>query len=302
MYDVVIVGAGPSGMAAAVYSARNKLNTLLISKDIGGQTNWTNGIENYMGYQFIEGPELIRKFEAQVKQFPVAFQIGSPVVNICQQKHGFEVITEPGEKYYGKTLIIASGKRSRPLNVPGEEKLRGKGVSYCAVCDAPLFHDMNVAVIGGGNSALEAAHSLLKVADHVYLISLSPLAGHKILIDKVINSDKLILLVNHSVISIEGDGLVSGITVKNMINDESIKLRVEGVFIEVGLMPNSDMAKSVVELNQFGEIQVNCKCETNVPGIFAAGDVASTPEKQIIIAAGDGAKAALQARRYLQTI
>ncbi|HEX2966466.1 MAG TPA: FAD-dependent oxidoreductase [Syntrophorhabdaceae bacterium] len=302
MYEVVIIGAGPSGMTAAVYSARNKLRTLLISNDIGGQTNWTNSIENYMGYQLIEGPELIRRFESQVKQFPVTFQIGTPVASISKARDGFEVYTDTGEKYEGKTLIVSSGKRSKPLNVPGEIHLRGRGVSYCATCDGPLFNKMNVAVVGGGNSALEAAYYLLRIAERVYLISSSPLTAHTVVTDKVLNSPNLIFLANHTVDSINGDELVSGISIRNMTTDESVVLSVQGVFVEVGLTPNSDIVKGIVELNQFDEIQVNCRCETSMPGIFAAGDVTNTPEKQIIIAAGDGAKAALQARRYLQNL
>ena len=169
MYDVIIIGAGPSGMTAAVYTARKKLNTLLISEDVGGQTNWTNSIENYMGYQFIEGPELIEKFETQVKQFPIDLKIGDGVTNISRLDRGFEIHTESGQTHQGKTAIIASGKRPRSLNVPGEEKFRGKGISYCSICDAPLFEGMNVAVVGGGNSALEAADDLIKIADQVYL-------------------------------------------------------------------------------------------------------------------------------------
>ena len=184
MYDVIIIGAGPSGMTAAVYTARKKLNTLLISEDVGGQTNWTNSIENYMGYQFIEGPELIEKFETQVKQFPIDLKIGDGVTSISLLDRGFEIHTESGQTYHGKAAIIASGKRPRPLNVPGEEKFRGKGVSYCSICDAPLFEGMNVAVVGGGNSALEAADDLIKIAEQVYLVSLTPLTGDQVLIDR----------------------------------------------------------------------------------------------------------------------
>ena len=302
MYDVIIIGAGPSGMTAAVYTARKKLNTLLISKDVGGQTNWTNSIENYMGYQFIEGPELIEKFETQVKQFPIDLKIGDAVTSISLLERGFGILTESGQTYQGKTAIIASGKRPRSLNVPGEEKLRGKGVSYCSICDAPLFEGMNVAVVGGGNSALEAADDLIKIGEHVYLISLTPLTGDQVLIDKIKEAPNLTLYTEHETLSISGDNFVSRITVKDVRSNEIREFDVQGIFVEIGLIPNSDLAKGIVPFNRLGEIEVTCDCETVVPGLFAAGDVTSTPEKQIIIAAGEGAKAALRAYHYLQRL
>jgi alkyl hydroperoxide reductase subunit F len=302
MYDVMIIGAGPSGMTAAVYTARKKLNTLLISRDVGGQTNWTNSIENYMGYQFIEGPELIEKFETQVKQFPVDLKIGYGVAAISLLDGGFEVLTESGQTYRGKTVIVASGKRPRPLNVPGEERFKGKGVSYCSTCDAPLFEGMKVAVIGGGNSALEAADDLSRIGEHVYLVSTTPLTADRVLIDKTEGSRNLSVLIEHEILSINGDNFVSGITIKDRKNNEVKELEARGVFVEIGLIPNSHPAKNLTRFNGLGEIEVNCNCETDVPGLFAAGDVTNTPEKQIIIAAGEGAKAALQAYHYLQRL
>ena len=302
MYDVIIIGAGPSGMTSAVYSARKKLHSLLISKDIGGQTNWTNRIENYMGYQFIEGPELIEKFETQVKQFPIDLKIGDEVISISLLDRGFEILTESGQTYQGKTAIIASGKRPRSLNVPGEEKFRGKGVSYCSICDGPLFEGMNVAVVGGGNSALEAALDLTKIAEQVYLISLTPLTGDQVLIDKIGKARNLSALIEHETLSISGDHFVSGMSIKNLKNHEIKEIEVKGIFVEIGLIPNSDLTKGIVPFNRLGEIEVSCNCETDVAGLFAAGDVTSTPEKQIIIAAGEGAKAALRAYHYLQRL
>ena len=185
MYDLVIIGAGPSGMTAAVYAARQKTDTLLLSKDVGGQVNWTLGIENYMGYQFVEGLELIGKFEEQVRKFPINIKIGAEIKSLIRVHGGFEIETVEGTKYAGKTVIICSGKRPKMLDVPGEEKLRGRGVTYCEVCDGPLFQGMEVAVIGGGNSALEAAIDMRKIASHIYLASLTPLTGDHILREKV---------------------------------------------------------------------------------------------------------------------
>ncbi|MCJ7654685.1 MAG: NAD(P)-binding domain-containing protein, partial [Dehalococcoidia bacterium] len=164
-------------MTAAVYAARKKLNAMLLSKDVGGQVNWTLGIENYMGYQLIEGPELIKKFEEQVKRFPIDIKVGEGVSSLSRISGGFEAKTDGGETYQAKTAIIVTGKRPRPLDVPGEKKLRGRGVTYCATCDGPLFADMKVAVIGGGNSALESVDDMVKVAEHVYLVSLTQLTG-----------------------------------------------------------------------------------------------------------------------------
>ncbi len=302
MHELIIIGAGPAGMTAAVYAARKKLDTLLLSKDLGGQPNQTTGIENYMGYQFIEGPELMQKFEEQVKQFPIEVKIGDGAVSISRLDGGFEVRTEKGETYQGRAAIIATGKRPRPLNVPGEEHLRGRGVTYCAICDGPLFAGMKVAVIGGGNSALESADDMLKIGEHVYLVSLTPLTGDQVLIDKVKGAANLTIFIEHETSEILGDNFVSGIKIRDLKSGEEQSLDVGGVFVEIGLIPNSELAKGLIHLNRLGEIEVNCACETGIPGLYAAGDVTNVPEKQIVVAAGEGAKAALQAHRYLQRL
>jgi alkyl hydroperoxide reductase subunit F len=302
MYDLMIIGGGPAGMTAAVYTARKKLNALLLSKDVGGQVNWTLGIENYMGYQIIEGPQLIKKFEEQVKQFPIDMKIGENVGSLSRISGGFEARTESGKTYQARAAIIVTGKRPRPLNVPGEEKLRGRGVTYCAICDGPLFADMEVAVIGGGNSALEVVDDMVKIASHVYLVSLTPLTGDQVLIDRIKSANNLTMFLEHEVTEITGEKLVDGIKIRDLGTKQEKELHVSGVFIEIGLMPSSDLVKNVATLNSVGEIEVNCNNETNVPGLFAAGDVSSVPEKQIVVAAGEGAKAALQAHRYLQRL
>ncbi len=302
MYELVIIGAGPAGMSAAVYAARKKLNALLISYDIGGQVLWTAGVENYMGYQFIEGPELMRKFEEQVKQFPLNTKTGERVSSLSQTNEGFKVRTDKGKNYQARAAIIATGKRPRQLNVSGEEKLRGRGVTYCAICDGPLFAGENVAVIGGGNSALEAAEDMVKIAEHVYLVSLTPLTGDQILIDKVTAANNLTMLLEHVVLEIKGENRVEGIEVRNLKSKQEKELNVGAVFIEIGLIPNSEPFKEIVSLNRFGEIEVNCANETGIRGLFAAGDVTNIPEKQIVVAAGEGAKAALQAHHYLQRL
>jgi alkyl hydroperoxide reductase subunit F len=302
MYDVVIIGAGPAGMTAAVYCARKKLSTLLLSKDVGGQTLWTNDIENYMGYQFIEGPELVEKFEHQVRQFPIDVKIEEDVVGLIKIEGGFEVHTATGETYRARAAIIASGKRPRSLGVPGEERLRGRGVTYCSTCDGPLFEGLKVAVIGGGNSAMEAVIDMLKIAAHVYMVSLTPLTCDQLLADRIRESPNLTVYTEHTVQEVLGDSATSGIRIKDIKTGEEKILEVGGVFVEIGLMPNSDFAKDLVGLNGLGEIEVSCAGETPVAGLFAAGDVTNVPEKQIVVAAGEGAKAALQAYRFLQRL
>ena len=289
-------------MTAAVYAARKKIDALLLSKELGGQPIWTAGIENYMGYQYIEGPELMDKFEEQVKQFPLEQKIGQEVVALSRIDTGFEVETDKGESYQAKTVIIATGKRPRPLNVPGEEELRGRGVTYCAICDGPLFGGEKVAIIGGANSALEAADDMVKIAEHVYLMTHSTLKADKIIIDKVEDASNITVLLEHDVVEIEGSNRVESITIRDLKTGEEKKLEVGGVFVEIGLIPNSALAKGLLSLNRVGEIEVDCACGTGIPGLFAAGDVTNVPEKQIVVAAGEGAKAALQAHRYLQRL
>ncbi|MBM4461943.1 MAG: FAD-binding protein [Chloroflexi bacterium] len=302
MYDLIIVGGGPAGMTAAVYAARKRLNTLLLSKDVGGQVLWTMGVENYMGYQYVEGPELMQKFEEQVKQFPLEQKIGQGASTLSLSDAGFEVRTEAGESYQARAVIVATGKRPRQLNVPGEERLKGRGVTYCAICDGPIFAGEKVAVIGGGNSALEAALDMVKIGDHVYLVSLTPLTGDQILIERAVKSPNLTVLLEHEVLSIEGPNRVESVKVRDLKNGAEKKLEVTGVFVEIGLVPNSEAVRQIVRLNRLGEIEVNCACETGVPGLFAAGDVTNVPEKQIVVAAGEGAKAALAAHKYLQRL
>ena len=302
MYEIIIVGGGPAGMAASVYAARKRLNTLLITNDIGGQVNWTNGVENYLGYQFIEGADLIAKFQQQVNQFPIDQKIGLKVVQIRKIEGGFEVISESGGSFQGKVVLLASGKRPRRLNVEGEKELTGRGVTYCATCDGPVFAGQKVAVIGGGNSAIEAALDMVKVAEHVDMVSVTPLTGDPIMIEKLADAKNLTIYINYQTEKILVQGLTEGIVIQEIKTGKSQQLDDTGVFIEIGLEPNSDMVKNLVRLNQNGEVQVNCSCETEIPGFYAAGDVTTVPEKQIVIAAGEGAKAALQAHRYLQRL
>ena len=302
MYDLMIIGGGPAGLAATVYAARKQLKTLLISGDIGGQINTTMGIENYLGYQFVEGPELIDKFQTQVDQYPVDQKIGEKVSRLEKVEGGFEAITDSENRYQSRAVVFATGKKPRKLNVPGEAELAGRGVTYCATCDGPIFAGQRVVVVGGGNSALEAVLDMVKIAEHVDLVSLTPLTGDPVLIDKFNDAKNLTVYTEYQTEKIEGKELVEGMQIKESKTGDGKRLDVTGIFIEIGLEPNAEAVSGLLKLNQWGEVPVNTSCETEVPGLYAAGDVTDVPEKQIVVAAGEGAKATLQAHRYLQRL
>lgn len=296
IYDLIIVGAGPAGITASVYAARKQMDFLIITEDIGGQTAWSGDIENYTGYQFITGIDLTSKFEEHLKKYNIEVKEGEGVTAI--EKSGKVIsVTAGGNVYRAKTVIVASGKTSRQLGVPGEEEFRNRGLAYCATCDAPLFSGKNVAVIGGGNSALEASLQLIKIANHIDIINITDeVIGDEIIKQKVVSSEKVTVRNNTQVKEIIGDKFVKGIIITSGSGEERIAL--EGVFVEIGLIPNSSF-KSDLDKNEGGEIKVNSHNQTNISGIFAAGDVTDVPEKQIVVAAGEGAKAALAAFSYL---
>lgn len=296
MYDLIIIGAGPAGITAGVYAARKGISFLLISKDVGGQAAWSGDIENYTGYQFITGPELAAKFEDHMRKYNINLREGEEVLDINKVNSIIQVNTSEGV-YEAKTVIIASGKFSKELGVPGEKKFKNKGLTYCATCDGPLFAGKDVAVIGGGNSALDAVLQLVRMCRRVYVVNITPtLGGDEIMRKKVEDDPKVTIFNNSKVLAVAGDNMVTGIRIATDGNEESIA--VQGIFVEIGLTPNSSFAKDIKK-NQNGEIIINCYNETNIPGIFAAGDVTNVPEKQIIIAAGEGSKAALAAFKYL---
>ena len=296
MYDVIIIGAGPAGITAAIYAVRKRIESLIITRDIGGQTALSGDVENYTGYQFITGPELVLKFEEHLRKFNIALKENEAVREIVKAGGTIQVKTDKG-LYEAKSIIIASGKRSRELNVPGEKEFKNKGLTYCATCDGPLFSGKDVAIIGGGNSALDAALQLMRIANKVYIINIAPeLTGDAVMREAVQGSDKVSIFNNTKVEEVLGDRMVSAIRIKR--EDKENLLSVQGVFVEIGLIPNSDFIPGINK-NNSGEIIVNSRNETNIPGIFAAGDVTDVPEKQIVIAAGEGAKAALGVFKYL---
>ena len=299
MYDLIIIGGGPAGLTAAVYAARKKMNTLLVTKEYGGQLMWTKEIENYMGYQFISGPELMSKFEEQVKRFAVVTkyeEVNGFVVN----EDGTFLIKTESDEYKSKTVIVATGKRPRRLDVPGEIEFTGRGVSYCATCDGPLFADKVVAVVGGGNSAVQAALELSNIAQTVYLVVRGDhYIADPIILDKMKVATNIVELKGHESEGIYGDEVVEKIIVRNITTGETQDLAVGGVFVEVGLEPNSEFVEDIIMMNKKKELVVDCRSKTNIPGVYAAGDITDGPDKQIVIAAGDGAKSALMAYDYL---
>jgi alkyl hydroperoxide reductase subunit F len=271
----------------------------VLSKDVGGQLNISAELENYLGYSYIDAPSLIAHFEEHVERFDITRVVGEEVMDLDIVDTIKIVQTKAGNRYQGHTLIITSGKFPRPLGIPGEERLTGKGVAYCATCDAPFYKDKVVAVVGGGNSALEAAGELQRWATQVYLIVRSHYTADDILVDRVTRLDKVHVLLGYETLEILGEQQVSGIRVRGQHDGREQTLQVDGVFVEIGLLPNSAFAMDVLELNEYGEIIVDCQTQTRVPGVFAAGDVTNVRDKQVIIAAGEGAKAALRAHEYL---
>lgn len=311
MYDVVVIGAGPAGLSAAVYAARKKLNTLVISIDLGGQAAESWDIENYLGFTFLTGADLAKHFRNHLdaidnnnKEYDLEFKENLAVKQIKKVNKNDSVYFEliAGENTFEtKTILIASGKVPKQLHIEGTKKFVGKGLSYCATCDAPMYKGKNVAVIGGGNSALEAALQLQKIAAKVYIVNICPeLMGDEVIQEKLMKADNVEIINNAETSEIKGDNFVSAIVVKDKITGQEREIAIEGVFVEIGSIPSTDFCKDLVRLNEKKEIIIDARTSaTSEEGIYAAGDVTDVIDKQIIIAAGDGAKAALSIYSYL---
>lgn len=303
LYDLIIIGAGPAGMTAGVYAARKKLRTLIITKDLGGQASWSSDIENYLGFSMITGPELVNKFEEHLEEFEEDVElrvVTSGVKSIIKNDKSFVLETGDGRKEKSKAIIISGGKVPKKLGVDGEEKFLNRGVTYCAWCDGPLFKNKDVAIIGGGNSALDAALNVMNMTKLIYIVNVAPeLTADPVMIDKVISQPNIRIINNTSIVKIEGDKFVHSVRIKNNLDKLEKDLAVSGVFIEVGSLPATDYLKDLVKLNENGEIIIDDHNMTSEQGIFAAGDITNVLEKQIIVAAGEGAKAAIQASQYL---
>ncbi len=298
IYDVVIVGAGPAGLSAALYAARKNLSVAIVSMDVGGQMGTTAEIENYPGIASISGPELVSQFEQHAANYEISRFIGEKVTSLNIKDRCRIITTASGKSIHGRTIILASGAGKRKLDIPGEKELAGKGVVYCATCDGPLFRDKRVAIIGAGNSALEAAIEMSGIATSVTLISRGDWSGDAILQDKV-SAANVEVLKGFIPVEINGESKVTGLDIKESSEGGIHSLEVDGVFIEIGLAANSEFALDLLETNAQGEIHVERSLETGVRGVFAAGDVNAGSDKQVVIAAAEGAQAALAAFNYL---
>lgn len=298
-YDVLVIGGGPAGTSAAIYAARKGIRTGIVLDRFGGQVNDTLGIENLISTKYIEGPQLASKLEEHAKEYNIDI-MKSQRAKRLEKKDFIEVELENGAVLKSKTVIIATGARWRSLGVPGEAEFRNKGVTNCPHCDGPLFAGKRVAVIGGGNSGIEAAIDLAGIAKHVTVLEFMPeLKADAVLQDRLFSLPNVTVLKNVQVTEITGTDKVNGITYKERESGEMKHIELEGVFVQIGLIPNTDWLGDTVERTRIGEIVVDSRGATNVPGVFAAGDCTNIPYKQIIISMGSGAAAALGAFDYL---
>jgi len=296
LYDLVILGGGPAAMSAAVYAARKLIKLAIVTRDFGGQMLETSEIENWLGAQSVRARDLVSQFEDHVKSYETPIALGPSITAVKKEDELFKVETDDGKTYSARTIILATGKRHQPLNVPGEKELAGRGVAYCATCDAPFYRDKKAVVVGGGNSAFTTALDLLKVNARVTLVNfIEGWQADAVLRERVRGFGGAEFHDHHQVVRLEGKDKLQAVVVKSRKGGEEKRLAADGVFIEIGLLPNSEPVRGLVELNERGEVIVDCAGKTNVPGFFAAGDVTIVPHKQIIISAGEGAKAALSA-------
>jgi len=299
-FDVLIVGGGPAGAAAAVYAARKGIRTGVASERFGGQVLDTMGIENFISIKETEGPKFALALEEHVRHYDVDIMNLQRAAALVPGDEFIEVKLESGASLKSRSVVISTGARWRNINVPGEQEFRNKGVAYCPHCDGPLFKGKRVAVIGGGNSGVEAAIDLAGIVGHVTLVEFdTALRADEVLQRKLRSLANVQVIVNAQTTEITGDQKVNGLVYKDRASGSSHTVPLEGVFIQIGLVPNTDWLKGTVELSRHGEIVVDAKGQTSVPGVFAAGDATTVPFKQIIIAAGDGAKAALSAFDHL---
>ncbi|SDQ01801.1 alkyl hydroperoxide reductase subunit F [Ectopseudomonas guguanensis] len=303
-FDVLVVGGGPAGAAAAIYAARKGIRTAIAAERFGGQVLDTMAIENFISVKETEGPKLVRALEEHVKEYEVDvmnLQRASALVPANSEGGLHEVKFENGASLKAKTVILSTGARWREMGVPGEQEYKAKGVCFCPHCDGPLFKGKRVAVIGGGNSGVEAAIDLAGLVAHVTLLEFADtLRADAVLQKKLFSLPNVTVIKSAQTTEVTGDGQkVNGLVYKDRTTEELHRVELEGIFVQIGLLPNSDWLEGTVELSRFGEIVVDAKGATNIPGVFAAGDVTTVPYKQIVIAMGEGSKASLSAFDHL---
>lgn len=301
-YDTLIIGIGPAGLNAALYLRRKGLEVGMIGRQAGGQVADTSTVENWLGIRNITGMALVEEFERHVEEHKVPILKYYGVTAVRRLEDGsFQVDAEDGRTYQANTLILATGASKRKLGVPGEKEFYGRGVTYCAICDGPLYRDQKVMVAGGGNSAVEAAIDLSKICEEVTIIHRSKFRADQILLDQLAKTDNIKVLLETQIQSINGDMGVDSVTALDKATQEVREIPVQGIFVEIGNLPNSDLFKGLVELTPAGEIIIDESGATSVPGIYAAGDVTTVRYKQIIIAAAQGATAALALNDWYMT-
>lgn len=303
MFDLIVLGGSAAGVSAAIYAARRKVNVHLLTGDFGGEITLTAEVENYLGFNKIAGYELAQKMKEQIEYNQVPYDLGFLCTKLEKTKNGFKVLAknQAGEtkEYETKSVVVATGAHPRPLGVPGEKELFHRGLTYCALCDAPLYRGKVVAVVGGGNSAIGSALMIAEFASKVYIVNKNEeLRGEDVLIDRVKKHAKIECLNSADTLKILGEKFVSGLEYKDLKSNETKQLELKGIFINVGWLPNADFI-DWVKKNERGEIMIDEKCETGEPGIYAAGDVTNLIYKQFVIAAGQGAMAALRAIDFL---
>ncbi len=298
MYDVVIVGAGAAGLTAAIYAGRKKLKCVLITgPNIGGETNTTNDIQNYPGYEG-PGPELMKKFWASAKKW--GCEINEAMVTKVAKQKDFVLELSDGKKIESKTVILCYGRERRKLDIPGEDKFFGRGLSTCTTCDAPLFPNKDTVVIGGGNSALEGALELSRIAKKVYLIHRrDKFRADEVTVEKARKDSKIEIITSHVPVEITGDKFVKSLIIEDVNSKKRRELSVQGIFSEIGWDAHTKMVEGLVQINAIGEIIVDELCKTKTLGLYACGDLTIVPHKQTVISAGMGAVAALEAYRYV---
>jgi alkyl hydroperoxide reductase subunit F len=298
-YEVAIVGGGPAAMSAAIYAVRKGLGVLLVAKKLGGQITYTAAIENYLGFPKISGADMAEAFRAHMENYPIAEALGSDVTQVRKANNGFEIITDDNQRFKAKSVIYCAGKEYKRLGIPGEEQFIGKGIGFCATCDAPLYQGKLVAVIGGGNSALTSVRDLLSFASEIHLIHRRKDFTADASLIQVLKAKNVTVHAPMVVRAFLGKEKLTGVRLESVDGKERFDLNVDGVFLEIGLTPNTSPLNGLAELNERGEIPVNKDQSTGVRGLFAAGDATDVREKQISIAVGQGTQAALSAYKYL---
>ncbi len=301
IYDLIIIGSGPAGLTAAIYGARKKMDILVLTKKIGGEASMAYSIENYPGFSKITGVELISKMRDRVEQYGVAIKEGMAVSGIEKKNDHFLIKTEQKEFFEAKAIVIASGRMPKKLDVPGAKKYESRGVSFCTICDAPIFAGKDVAIVGGGNAALNSAFDLLPYANKIYLLQhREKFIGDEAAMEKLKNTGKVMFIANAETKEIKGEKFVEGLVYEDIPTGDKKELAIKGVFVNIGQIPSADFAKNLVELDSQGRVVIDCSTNAaSIAGIFAAGDATNVKYKQYIIAAAEGAKAALSAHEYL---